>query len=396
MARPALEIPPADAQLAVLTQGVADLNSLEELEQRLRRSHERQEPLVVKTGFDPTAPDLHLGHTVLIEKMAQFQRFGHDVVFLVGDYTARIGDPTGRDAMRPVLTPEQIAENAATYTEQCFKILDRDRTRIEWNSTWLAQLGFDDVIRLCASYNLGRMLERRDFKTRFEEGRQIALHEFLYPLVQAYDSVALRADVELGGHDQIFNLNVGRHVMAARGMAPQVVLTVALLVGTDGVDKMSKSKGNHVGITEPADTILGKVMSIADETMRQWSPLLMGVPIAPDEPDPLAAKKRLAHAMVRRFHGAAAADDSLAWWNAGRPVRETIRVQVASGPLFRVVHQAGAAKSGGEARRKISQGGVSLDDVVWQNPIDVVPPGEYVLKVGKKWAAHVVVHAGEP
>ena len=384
-----IAIPPAAEQLEVLTRGVADLTDVDELRARLEKSHATQKPLVVKTGFDPTAPDLHFGHTVLIEKMAQFQRFGHDVVFLVGDYTALIGDPTGRNTLRPPLTEAQIKDNARTYTAQCFKILDEGRTRVEWNSTWLSQLTFADTIKLAARYNLARMLERRDFKQRFENGVQIAMHELLYPLMQGYDSVKLVADVELGGHDQIFNLNVGRHLMEAYGQRPQMVLTVPLLVGLDGVDKMSKSKGNHIGITEEPDMMFGKVMSTTDELMWTWFPLLLGQ--VGDTTDPLNEKLRLAHAMVARFHGAAAADDTLAWWKAGRPPRNLDQATVEPGPLFQVVFKAGGATSGSDARRKIQQGGVSLDGARWSDPMAAVAPGTYQLRVGKVWAAEVVV-----
>ncbi len=384
-----LHIPPADEQLEILTRGVADAPELDELRARLQKSHETQKPLVVKAGFDPTAPDLHLGHSVLMEKIAQFQRFGHDVVFLVGDYTALIGDPTGRNALRPPLSEEQIKENAKTYTDQCFKVLDRKRTRLEWNSTWLSKLTFADTIKLAARYNLARMLERRDFKQRFESGRQIAMHELLYPLMQGYDSVVLQADVELGGHDQIFNLLVGRHLMEAYGQRPQMVLTVPLLVGLDGEEKMSKSKNNYVGITEEPDMMFGKVMSISDELMWTWFPLLLGQ--IGDPTDPLGEKLRLSHAMVERFHSKAAADDTLAWWKAGRPPRNLEQATVPAGPLFQVVFKAGAATSGSDARRKIQQGGVSLDGARMADPMAAVAPGAYELRVGKVWAAKVVV-----
>jgi len=380
------KIPPAREQLDILTVGVADLNSVQELEQKLEQSHRQQKPLTIKTGFDPTAPDIHLGHTVLIEKMAQFQRLGHRVVFL-------IGDPTGRNVMRPPLTEAEIHANAATYTEQCFAILDRERTVIEWNSRWLGKLGFADMIKLASLYNLGRMLERRDFKERFQAGRQIALHEFLYPLVQGYDSVALEADVELGGHDQIFNLNVGRHVMAAHGLPRQVVLTVPLLVGLDGVDKMSKSRGNHIGISEPPRQLFAKVMSVGDETMWSWIPSLTGRAVDPGREDPLAAKKQLAHEMTARFSGAREADDALAWWDAGRPADPGEVLETDPGPLFKVVFGLGAAASGSEARRKVKQGGVAVDGQRQTNPMTRLEPGTYVLRVGKKWSARVKVRA---
>jgi tyrosyl-tRNA synthetase len=378
-------LPPVEDQLRILTRGVVDLAPADEFKRRLQHSHERQQPLRIKVGFDPTAPDLHLGHTVLIEKMAQFQRLGHEVVFLIGDYTAMIGDPTGRNAMRPPLTEAQITANAETYTDQVFKILDRDRTMVRYNSEWLSTLSFADVIRLASRYNVGRMFERRDFRQRFEENKQIAIHEFLYPLMQAYDSVALRADVELGGHDQIFNLNAGRHIMEQYELRPQCVLTVGLLVGLDGVEKMSKSKGNHVGITEPPEDMFGKIMSISDELMESWYPRLLDE--TPDivATDPLEAKKQLAGAMVRRFHGSDAAAAVRSWWDAGRPLTTTEVARAASGPLYQVVHAVGAAKSNADARRKIQQGGVSVEGERITDPNQVVGPGEVDIKVGKKF-----------
>lgn len=396
----AAHIPPAETQLEVLARGAENLQPLEDLKARLQRSHETQRPLVIKAGFDPTAPDLHLGHTVLLEKMAQFQRFGHDVVFLIGDYTSLIGDPTGRNAMRPPLDAETIRQNAMTYAEQCFRVLDRERTRIAWNSEWLGKLSFNDTIILASKYNVGRMLERRDFKQRFEQHRQIAIHEFLYPLMQGYDSVALNCDVELGGDDQIFNLNVGRDLMAAYGQKPQIVLTVKLLVGLDGVEKMSKSKGNHVGITDPADEMFGKVMSISDDTMLQWYELLSDRPPQPGpdgQPDPLGAKKSLAQKMVARFHGTAQAEDTLAWWNAGRPPRNVEEVPAKAGALAGVLLDAGLASSKREARQKIEPGGVAIDGRTVTDPNHRIEPGVYLITVGKKTAKRVRVQdAAEP
>lgn len=378
----ATPIPPAEEQLPTLLARIVDLNTRDELAARLAASHASQRPLRIKAGFDPTAPDIHLGHTVLMEKMRQFQRFGHEVTFLVGDYTARIGDPTGRNAMRPPLTPAQIEDNARTYTDQAFKVLDRDSTLIRWNSEWLAGLGFDDVIRIASMYNVGRMLERRDFKERFDAGKQIALHEFLYPLMQGYDSVAMRCDVELGGHDQIFNLNVGRHLMARYGLEPQIVMTVGLLVGLDGVDKMSKSKGNAIGISEPPRDMFGKVMSISDTLMADWYPALLGA--AADASDPNRSKQTLAERLVARFHGPAAAADALRWWRAGRPADAVEELRVSSGPIFQIVRDAGAATSGSDARRKIEQGGVRIGGERVDDPFRVLAPGRYELEVGKK------------
>jgi tyrosyl-tRNA synthetase len=380
----AIRIPPADEQLAILERGVADLHPKEELKKRLAESHEKQKPLIIKAGFDPTAPDLHIGHMVLIEKMAQFQRLGHDVVFLVGDYTALIGDPTGRNAMRPPLSVEQIKDNAKTYTDQVFKLLDRQLTRIEWNSSWLGKLTFEDVIKLAARYNVARMLERRDFKERFEQNVQISIHELLYPLMQAYDSVALHCDVELGGHDQIFNLNAGRHIMEQYAMKPQCVLTVGLLVGLDGAEKMSKSKGNYVCITEAPRDMFGKIMSISDETMWDWYPRL--VDRSPDKAttQPLEAKKSLAGEMVARFHGSAAAQEVRSWWDAGRPASDVKVVKLASATIQKILVEVGFAKSGNNAAEKINQGGVSLDEEKITDRQRVVAPGSYVLRVGKK------------
>jgi tyrosyl-tRNA synthetase len=305
------------------------------------------------------------------------------VIFVVGDYTALIGDPTGRNTMRPPLTEEEITRNATTYTDQVFKMLDRERTRIERNSAWLGTLSFKDVVLLAAKYNVGRMLERRDFKERFESGRQIAVHEFLYPLMQGYDSVELKADVELGGHDQIFNLLVGRHLMEHYGQRPQCVLTVALLVGVDGVDKMSKSKGNHIGITEPADDMFGKVMSISDETMWAWYALLTDR--SPDREQPLDAKKQLAHLLIERFHGKAPADSSLEWWNAGRPLREGSEEQeVEAAPLKALLVKIGLAESNADAFRKIKEGAATIDGERHSDPAEVLAPGTYLVRVGKK------------
>jgi tyrosyl-tRNA synthetase len=378
-----IPIPPADEQLALLERGAVDLEVKEELLARLKNSHEKQSPLKIKAGFDPTAPDLHLGHTVLMQKMAQFQRLGHEVIFVVGDYTALIGDPTGRNTMRPPLTEEEITNNATTYTDQVFKMLDRDQTRIERNSKWLGKLSFKDVVLLAAKYNVGRMLERRDFKERFESGRQIAVHEFLYPLMQGYDSVELRADVELGGHDQIFNLLVGRHLMEHYGQRPQCVLTTGLLVGLDGIDKMSKSKGNHIGITEAPDDMFGKVMSISDETMWAWYGLLTDR--SPDREQPLDAKKQLAHSLLERFHTKGAADSSLEWWNAGRPLREGAEEQaVEAAPLKGLLVRIGLAESNADAFRKIKEGAVTVDGEKKTDPSEVLGPGTYLVRVGKK------------
>lgn len=381
-----VQIPPAEEQLKTLELGAVDLNPRDNFVSRLQHAHTTQTPLRIKAGFDPTAPDLHLGHTVLMEKMAQFQRLGHEVTFLVGDYTARIGDPTGRNQLRPPLSGEEIDANAKTYTAQAFKILDASRTQIQNNSTWLEKLSFADTIALASKYNVGRMLERRDFRSRFDNHQQIAIHEFLYPLMQGYDSVMMKADVELGGHDQIFNLNVGRHLMEAYGQKPQCVLTVGLLVGLDGHDKMSKSKNNHIGITDAPENMFGKVMSISDDTMWGWYPLLTSLDVSKLKGDPLEAKKSLARLLVERFHSGPQAERVLEWWNAGRPASENTveSFELPPAPLFALLVQSNSAESNSDARRKIKQGGVRIDDARASDPNHELASGSYLLKVGKK------------
>src|SRR4051812_17841560 len=299
-----------EAQLERLTQGCVDVVRLDDLRDRLKQGR----PLVVKVGFDPTAPDLHLGHTVLIRKMKHFQDLGHTVVFVVGDFTAMIGDPTGRSKTRPPLTTTDIERNAETYKTQVFKLLDPVKTVVEFNSRWLIPLGSDGLIKLAAKYNVAQMLERREFRQRYDAGQPIAVHEFLYPLVQAYDSVALRADVELGGTDQLFNLNVGRDIMPGYGLPAQIVITTPLLEGLDGVEKMSKSLGNYVGVTDAPNEMFGKIMSVSDELMWKYYLLLTDVgsagvsalqqQVAAGSVHPRQAKADLAARIVADFHGA--------------------------------------------------------------------------------------------
>src|SRR6186713_1885206 len=302
-----------DEQLSYLTKGCVDVVRAGELKGKLAQGR----PLVVKVGFDPTAPDLHLGHTVLLRKMKHFQDLGHRVIFLIGDFTGLIGDPTGRSKTRPPLTPEEIAQNAETYKSQVFKILDPQKTVVDFNARWLQPLGAEGLIRLAARYNVAQMLERRDFKQRYEAGKPIAVHEFLYPLAQAYDSVFLKADVELGGTDQLFNLNVGRDIMPGYGLEAQIVMTVPLLEGTDGVEKMSKSLGNYIGVTERAEEMFGKVMSISDDLMWRYYLLLtdesadgvarLRAEVASGKVHPKQAKVDLARKIVADFHSADAA-----------------------------------------------------------------------------------------
>jgi len=307
-----IDFPPVDEQLELLERGRVDLVTRDELRAKLARSRESGRPLLVKVGFDPTAPDIHIGHTVLLRKMRHFQQLGHRVIFVIGDFTGMIGDPSGRSKTRPALTPEQIAANAETYKRQCFTILHPEATEIRFNSEWLGQLGAEGFIRLASKYNVARMLERNDFKKRYQAGQSISIHEFLYPLAQAYDSVFLEADVELGGTDQLFNLMVGRDIMSAFDLDPQVVLTTPLLEGLDGTDKMSKSLGNYVGVTEAPREIYGKLMSIDDELMWRYYELCTDVSlegieqlkglVADGSLHPKKAKEGLAMRVIADFH----------------------------------------------------------------------------------------------
>jgi tyrosyl-tRNA synthetase len=372
-------VSPVGAQVDILTTGCVDVVRRDELQVRLERSLEAGRPLVVKVGFDPTAPDLHLGHTVLIRKMKQFQDLGHQVVFVVGDFTGMIGDPTGRSKTRPPLSAEDIAHNAETYKAQVFRILDPARTKLEFNSRWLAPLGAEGLIRLAARYNVAQMLERRDFRQRHQSGQPIAIHEFLYPLAQAYDSVALKADVELGGTDQLFNLNVGRDIMSAYGLEPQILMTTPLLEGLDGVEKMSKSLGNYVGVTDSPVEMFAKLMSISDVLMWRYYELL--TPMTPEEVavtkasvesgelHPKQAKIALARTIVTDFYSAADADRAAEEFDRVhargelptdvRVVRVAFTVQ-GDLPLTRIIVDAGLATSASDASRKIQQGGVKL------------------------------------
>jgi tyrosyl-tRNA synthetase len=367
-----------DDQLAYLTKGCVDVVRPGELRAKLDRAARTGKPLTVKVGFDPTAPDLHLGHTVLLRKMKHFQDLGHRVIFLIGDFTGMIGDPTGRSKTRPPLTPEEIAANAETYKTQVFKILDRQKTVVDFNSRWLGPLGAEGMVRLAARYNVAQMLERRDFKQRYESGKPIAVHEFLYPLAQAYDSVFLEADVELGGTDQLFNLNVGRDIMPGYGLEAQIVMTTPLLEGLDGVEKMSKSLGNYVGVTEPPDEMFGKVMSISDELMWRYYLLLTDVSeadiaalkgrVASGDEHPKQAKGALAQKVVTDFYGATAAAEAADRFEkrargeatGTEPVLEWT-LAAESKPLRQVLVELKLATSGSDADRKLDQGAVTID-----------------------------------
>ncbi len=390
-------------QLAELRRGAVDLIP----EQELRRKLARGKPLRVKAGFDPTAPDLHLGHTVLINKLRQFQQFGHEVIFLIGDFTGMIGDPTGKSATRPRLTTEEIAANAITYQEQIFKILDRERTVIDFNSRWMGAMSAAGLVELAARHTVARMLERDDFQKRYKSGQPIAIHEFLYPLVQGYDSVALRADVELGGSDQKFNLLVGRQLQEAYGQEPQVVLTMPLLEGLDGVQKMSKSLGNTIGIHDAPQEMLGKLMSVSDTLMWRYFELLSFRPAAEiaalqqavaDGRNPRDVKFELAHEIVARFHSPAAADaakaDFLARFAQGA-VPENLEEQVLqiAGPAARltgILKDLGFAASASEASRKIEAGAVRIDqEKVTSHRHELLAGNTYVVSVGKRAFAKI-------
>ena len=385
---------------ARLTGGAVDVVTPEALTAKLKLGR----PLTVKVGFDPTAPDLHLGHTVLIRKMKHFQDLGHRVIFVIGDFTGMIGDPTGRSKTRPPLTRQEIEANAETYKQQVFKILDPVKTEVRFNREWLGPLSSDEMVRLTATYNVARMLERREFRTRFDAGQPISVHEFLYPLAQAYDSVAVKADVELGGTDQLFNLNVGRDIMPAYGLEPQVVLTTPLLEGTDGVQKMSKSLGNYIGVTEPAEVMYAKLMSISDELMWRYYALLTDLLAAEIESEkaagrPMASKMALGRRIVADFHGASAAEAAQAEWRRvhqqGQAPSELATVTLAAGPIkpHVLVVTAGLAKSNGEAVRLLRQRAVRRDGETLDASADVeVAKGaSFVLSVGA--ARHVRIVA---
>ena len=393
--------PPVSEQMELLLRGAVDVASEDSLRRRLEESRNENRPLLVKTGFDPTAPDLHLGHAVLLRKMAHFQQLGHRVLFLVGDFTAMIGDPTGKKATRPQLSRDEVLANAATYQEQAWKVLDRDRTEILHNSEWLSELGAEGLIRLAGSYTLARMMEREDFRARFENHEPISIHELLYPLTQGYDSVELKADVELGGHDQLLNLLVGRDLMRARGLEPQIALTVPLLVGTDGAQKMSKSLGNAIAFEDSPRQMFGRTMSIPDSLMWDWRLLLTDLDeaeidrqkaeVESGNASPRDLKADLAHDLVRRFHDRDAADEARAEFDrmfrrGGVPDEIETRAVPAGQALFAVIADTGLAGSKAEARRLIQQGAVRIDGEKVLDPFFPLPSASdaLLLKVGKR------------
>ena len=391
--------------MAIIGRGSEEILKREELRARLQLGR----PLRIKAGFDPTAPDLHLGHTVLLNKLRQFQDLGHQVIFLIGDFTGLIGDPTGKNVTRKPLTREEVLANAETYSQQVFKVLDRERTEVRFNSEWFGQMTAADMIKLAAQHTVARMLERDDFAKRYAGQQPIAIHEFLYPLVQGYDSVALQADVEIGGTDQKFNLLMGRALQEQHGQPPQVVLTMPLLEGIDGVQKMSKSLGNYIGINEPALDIVTKTMKIGDELMWRWIELLsfeisaeeVGASqrdIAAGQLNPRDLKLRFARELAARFHGPLAAETAVAGWNAAvrgegdtaqLPLHE-VRVPAAGLRIGALLTVAGLTPSNSEAGRKLKERAVRVDGVVVEDPQRVLLPGfEGVLAVGKRTFARV-------
>jgi tyrosyl-tRNA synthetase len=392
-----------EEQIELIARGVVDLISRDDLEKKIKRSIATGVPLRIKAGFDPTAPDLHLGHTVLIQKLKHFQDLGHQVLFLIGDFTGMIGDPTGKSETRKALTQDDVTRNAESYKAQIFKILDPAKTEVVFNSSWLSTLSSYDFIRLASQLTVARMLERDDFKKRFDAQLPISIHEFLYPLIQGYDSVALKADVELGGTDQLFNLLMGRELQRSSGQAPQVVITLPLLEGLDGVNKMSKSLGNYIGITDSADDIYGKVLSISDTLMFRYYELLsdltaeaiaqLQVAMAGGELHPKEVKKRLALELTARYHGqdeAARAEENFerVFQKHGLPddLQELELATVGAGYwLPKLLVDAGLVGGTGEARRMIKQQAVAIDGVKVDNEDHLVPAqGEILLKVGKR------------
>jgi tyrosyl-tRNA synthetase len=391
-------------QIELIRRGADELLIEAELIDKLKSGR----PLKVKAGFDPTAPDLHLGHTVLLNKLKQLQDLGHQIVFLVGDFTGLIGDPSGRNATRPPLTREEIERNARTYTDQVFKILDRSKTEVRFNSEWMGKLDAAGLVRLASRHTVARMLERDDFAKRYKGQQPIAIHELLYPLVQGYDSVALEAELELGGTDQKFNLLMGREVQKEHGQAPQCILTLPLLEGTDGVNKMSKSLGNYIGISEPPDEIFGKLMSISDELMWRYLELLSSEPPAKiagrkqavkEGGNPRDVKVDFAREIVGRFHGTGAAEAAAANFAARFSRNETpedmpeVRISAKDTlAISQVLKQAGLAASASEALRLIEQGGVKIDGVkVSDKALKLSRGATAVVQVGKRKFARIIV-----
>ncbi len=396
--------PEVEADLRIAKRGCDELLVEAEFARKLARSRATGVPLRIKLGLDPTAPDIHLGHTVVLNKMRQLQDLGHEVIFLIGDFTSTIGDPSGRNSTRPPLTREQIEANAKTYYAQASLVLDPARTEIRYNSEWCDPLGARGMIQLASRYTVARMMEREDFTKRFKGGIPISVHEFLYPLMQGYDSVALKSDLELGGTDQKFNLLVGRELQKEYGQEPQCILTMPLLVGTDGVEKMSKSKGNYIGISESPDSMFGKLMSISDTLMWRYFELLSfrsleDIAALRQEIDggrnPRDAKVMLAQEIITRFHSANAAEDALAAFEArfrdGAIPEDMPEVSIGGAPvgILKLLREAGLVASGSEAQRNVEQGGVRVNGDRVEDKSLQLPAGTYVVQVGKRKFARV-------
>ena len=391
----------AAEQFRLISHGVADLLPEDEFKKKLEKSVATNTPLIVKLGLDPTAPDIHLGHTVVLRKLKLFQDFGHKVIILIGDFTARIGDPTGKSVTRPPLTEEQVITNAKTYQEQIFKVLDPEKTEVRFNSEWLSKLDFADVLKLASKYTVARMLERDDFHKRYTEGRPISIHEFMYPLMQGYDSIALKADVEFGGTDQTFNLLMGRHLQGEEGMPEQTIITMPILEGLDGVQKMSKSLGNYIGISEAPSEMYGKAMSIPDELMMRYFMLVTDMSIEEQEQlskdlesgaaHPRDVKMKLAHTIVRLYHGEEAANfgqDEFVRVFQKHTMPTDIpeyKVAITEEPVFvpQLLSDAGLTASNGEARRSIKAGAFKIDGEKCNEEHIVLKDG-MVLQVGKR------------
>ena len=395
-------MPSIEEQVELIERGVEECISRKELIKKLENSEKSGVPLKIKAGFDPTAPDLHLGHTVLLQKLKHFQDLGHEINFLIGDFTGMIGDPTGKSETRKALTREDVQKNAESYKEQVFKILDPEKTKVVFNSAWLSKLDSFAMIRLASELTVARMLEREDFKVRFENGKPISIHEFMYPLIQGYDSVALEADVELGGTDQKFNLLMGRDLQRSRGQEPQVVITMPLLEGLDGINKMSKSLGNYIGITEPANDIYGKVLSVSDELMFRYYELLsdlsgaeikeMQTKMAAGELHPKEIKQQLARELTARFHSAEEAIQAernfeTVFKKGGLPDDIPEKTLHATEAIWlpKLLVELDMVKSTSDGRRMIKQNAVSIDgDKITDVNANVTPAGEKLLKVGKR------------
>ena len=391
----------AAEQFRLISRGVADLLPEDEFKKKLEKAVATNTPLIVKLGLDPTAPDIHLGHTVVLRKLKLFQDFGHKVIILIGDFTARIGDPTGKSVTRPPLTEEQVITNAKTYQEQIFKVLDPEKTEVRFNSEWLSKLDFADVLKLASKYTVARMLERDDFHKRYTEGRPISIHEFMYPLMQGYDSIALKADVEFGGTDQTFNLLMGRHLQGEEGMPEQTIITMPILEGLDGVQKMSKSLGNYIGISEAPSEMYGKAMSIPDELMMRYFMLVTDMSIEEQEQlgkdlesgaaHPRDVKMKLAHTIVRLYHGEEAANFGQeefvrVFQKHAMPTDiPEYKVAITEEPVFvpQLLSDAGLTASNGEARRSIKAGAFKIDGEKCNEEHIVLKDG-MVLQVGKR------------